>query len=185
MYLHYRGTELITKSSRSDEANAKLWLEDKKKVFNKWEDGDILIIARQPLRYPKILGNTLVEMTREEVCATGDLSILEIGEVYQDGKIIIKEKPNGIDIQWEYPDWVEKATDLDKVQKQYIEYWALNNPLDFETMEQQGVLEDYKTFMKENKEYLELAKARTVLSEIPVPSEKLQDFFNKNQMINF
>ena len=80
-------------------------------IFPDWQQGDILVIADSPLKHPKLQGNTLVEMTREEVCETGDLSVLDIGEVYQEGAIIKKEKPKGVKIEWEYPNWVEKATE--------------------------------------------------------------------------
>lgn len=80
-------------------------------IFPDWQQGDILVIADSPLKHPKLQGNTLVEMTREEVCESGDLSVLVEGEVYQDGVIIKKEKPKGVKIEWEYPNWVEKATE--------------------------------------------------------------------------
>lgn len=80
-------------------------------IFPDWQQGDILVIADSPLKHPKLQGNTLVEMTREEVCESGDLSVLVEGEVYQDGVIIKKEKPNGVKIEWIYPDYVETATE--------------------------------------------------------------------------
>lgn len=61
--------------------------------------------------YPIWDNKKIREMTKEERCSTGDLSVLEPGEVYQDGVIIKKEKPQGVKIEWEYPDWVEKATE--------------------------------------------------------------------------
>lgn len=124
MYLHYRNLKLIGQSGRPDEDNQDILdgvydfteeplskEERMKKIFSSWQQGDILVIADQPLKHPKKQGDTLVEMTREEVCESGDLSILELGEVYQDGTIIKKEKPNGVKIEWEYPNWVEKATE--------------------------------------------------------------------------
>ena len=65
-------------------------------IFPDWQEGDILIVAQQPLRYPKLSEDrqTLVEMTKEEICATGDLNILREGEKWEDGKIITVEKPN-------------------------------------------------------------------------------------------
>ena len=80
-------------------------------IFPQWQQGDILVIADSPLKYPKLQGDTLVEMTREEVCETGDLSVLDIGEVYQERAIIKKEKPNGVKIEWIYPNWIETASD--------------------------------------------------------------------------
>lgn len=134
MYIHYRGTKLITKSGRPDEVNEAILMGDyldktptytedgqeipfvmptrdemiKQFILPQWQQGDILVIADQPLKYPKLQGDTLVEMTREEVCERGDLSVLEIGEVYQDGTIIKKEPSDDLfKPKWEYPNWVE------------------------------------------------------------------------------
>lgn len=124
MHLQYRDLKLIQASGRPDQDNKDIlngiydnsetpltYKERMAKIFSDWRNGDILVIADQPLKHPKKQGDTLVEMTREEVCATGDLSALTDGEVYQDGTIIKKEKPKGVDIQWEYPNWVDKATE--------------------------------------------------------------------------
>lgn len=101
MHLQYRNLKLIEKSGRPDKDNEDILSgvydgfektltrdERLKLMFSDWQEGDILVIADQPLKHPKLSGDTLVEMTREEVCATGDLSILDVGEVYQDGQII-------------------------------------------------------------------------------------------------
>lgn len=134
MYIHYRGTKLITKSGRPDEVNEAILMGDyldktptytedgqeipfvmptrdemiKQFILPQWQQGDILVIADQPLKYPKLQGNTLVEMTRDEVCETGDLSVLVEGEVFEDG-VIIKKEPNDdlFKPKWEYPNWVE------------------------------------------------------------------------------
>lgn len=133
MYLQYRNLKLIQSSGRPDSDNKDI-LDGKydnsetplsheermAKIFSDWRDGDILVIADQPLKHPKLQGDTLVEMTREEVCATGDLSVLDVGEVYQDGVIVKKEKPQGVDIQWEYPNWIEKAPQ-EEVKKAYCD----------------------------------------------------------------
>lgn len=137
MFLQYRDLKLIQTNNRPDEDNEAIlrgdylnktptYTEDgqeipfvmptrdemlKLYIFPEWQVGDILVIANQPLKHPKLQGDTLVEMTREEVCASGDLSVLDVGEVYQDGTIIKKEKPKGVKIEWEYPNWVEKATE--------------------------------------------------------------------------
>lgn len=87
-------------------------------IFPDWQVGDIIVIADSPLKHPKRQGDTLVEMTREEVCATGDLSVLDIGEVYQDGKITKVDVPKGmLKPTWEYPRWVEKATSEELTEK--------------------------------------------------------------------
>lgn len=134
MFFQYRGLKLIQTSGRPDEDNEAIlrgdyldktptYTEDgeeipfemptrdemlKQFIFPDWQQGDILVIADQPLKHPKLSGDTLVEMTREEVCATGDLSVLIDGEVYQDG--VIKTIPIPDELfkpKWEYPNWVE------------------------------------------------------------------------------
>lgn len=102
--------------------------------------------------------------------------------VYHDGNKFV-EVPipdNYIKYHWERPNWIDDTQDIDRVEKQYAEYLVLNNPLDWVKMEEQGVLEDYKTFMKENEAYLERdSKEIITLSNIPQPSEKLTSFFSK------
>lgn len=134
MFLQYRGLKLIANNNRPDEDNEAIlrgdylgktptYTEDgqeipfvmptrdemlKQFIFPEWQQGDILVIADQPLKYPKKQGDTLVEMTREEVCATGDLSVLDVGEVYQDGKIKTMSIPDNLfKPKWEYSNWVE------------------------------------------------------------------------------
>ena len=102
--------------------------------------------------------------------------------VYHDGNKFV-EVPipdNYIKYHWERPNWIDDTQDIDRVEKQYAKYLILNNPLDWSKMEEQGVLEDYKTFMKENEAYLERdSKEIITLSNIPQPSEKLTSFFSK------
>lgn len=57
----------------------------------------------------KITGE-IREATREEICARGNLDILEDGEYFENGIIKTIPKPQGFRIEWEYPKWVEKAT---------------------------------------------------------------------------
>ena len=134
MHLQYRDLKLIQTSGRPDQDNKDIldgkydnseiplsYDERIAKIFSNWQEGDILVIADSPLKHPKKQGDTLVEMTREEVCESGDLSVLDVGEVYQDGTIIKKEKPDGVKIEWIYPNWVETTTqdeiDLDAINK--------------------------------------------------------------------
>lgn len=127
MYIQYRNLKLIKQSGRPDEDNEAILRGDyldkaqedfvmpnqdemMKYIFSDWQKGDILIIADRPLRYPKLQGNTLIEMTREEVCQSGDLSVLSDGEIFENGVIKIIERPQGVKIEWQYPNWVETAT---------------------------------------------------------------------------
>lgn len=119
-----------------------------------------------------------------------DENLLKDGDYLQNGELFTNEydeKLGYLKKTWDKVEhiWYEGATDLEKVKNQYQQYHRLNTPLDFIEMEQQGVLEDYKAFMKENKCYLESAKDKATLNEIPVASEKLQAFFNKSQITNF
>lgn len=121
MYLQYRDLKLIQTNNRTDQDNKDIldgkydnsetplsYEERIAKIFSDWQEGDILVIADQPLKYPKLQGDTLVEMTIEEVCESGDLSVLDVGEVYQDGKIIKKEPSDDLfSPKWEYPNWIE------------------------------------------------------------------------------
>ena len=113
MYLQYRNLKLIEISGRPDEDNKKILNGDylnkslkdfempskdemMKYIFSDWQVGDILVIADSPLKYPKVQGDTLVEMTREEICESGDLSILQDGEIFEGGKIITVPAPENL-----------------------------------------------------------------------------------------
>ena len=66
------------------------------------------------------------------------------------------------------------------VQQTINKYNKLNNVLDCEDMKDVGVFTDYRAYMKELFEYeSKLNKGITVLSDIPVPSERLQAYFNE------
>lgn len=127
MYIQYRRTQLIEKSGRPDNDNEAILRGDyldktsedfimpnrdkmMKHIFSDWQKGDILVIADSPLKYPKLKNGILVEMTREEVCQSGDLSILYDGEIYENGIIKTIERPQGVKIEWQYPQWIEVAT---------------------------------------------------------------------------
>lgn len=113
MYLQYRKNknkyELIQQNNRPDEDNAdilagkydnsevELTREQRLgMIFIDWQEGDILIVAPQPLKYPKLdtEKQTLIEMTREEICTSGDFTVLTDGEKFEDGQIVTVEKPN-------------------------------------------------------------------------------------------
>lgn len=127
MYIQYRNLQLIENSARTDEDNKRILNGDyldksqenfimpskdemMKFIFSDWQVGDILVIADYSLKHPKKQGDTLVEMTREEICESGDLSILIDGEIYENGVIKTIPRPQGIKIEWQYPNWVETAT---------------------------------------------------------------------------
>lgn len=213
MYIHYRGTKLITKSGRPDEVNEVILMGDyldkyptytedgqeipfvmptrdemiKQFIFPDWQQGDILVIADQPLKYPKLQGDTLVEMTRDEVCESGDLSILTDGEVYQDGKITYKAPPEDmLKPKWIYPDWVEQATEdeisLNQIQTMYNEYSSMDMPSVVKEMESQdpAIAEEFLTMLIELRTMAsQISEGMSVLSVLPEPSKELIAFKNK------
>ena len=125
-------------------------------------------------------------MTKLEICQIlGDLSVLNAGEVYKNGTIIDLERPQGLKIEWEYPEWVEKASqieiDTQRVNKQYNEYMQLANTYDTELMKEEGVWENFRTFIDECRVYLtRIKKGVEVRSSIPMPSKNLEKFFENS-----
>lgn len=91
---------------------------------------------------------------------------------------------------WEYPDWIDDATDVDRVQKSLDDYLQLNNYLDGEEMKERGIFEDYKSYVNECKQYLNREKngfmmLMAVSSEMtPKPSSKLEAYFNIKKQSN-
>ena len=165
MYLQYRNLKLIEQSGRPDTDNEAILRGDyldktpqktednqeipfvmpsrdemMKCIFSDWQVGDILVIANSPLRHPKLQGNTLVEMTREEICQGGDLSILIDGEIFEDGVIKAIPKPAGIKIKWEYPNWIEKATKDEQLD--YYKQEILKNTRELLVYEKSGFSND-------------------------------------------
>lgn len=212
MYLHYRELKLIQVNNRPNEDNGMIlrgdyldksltYTEDgqeipfimptrdeilKQFIFPDWQQGDILVIAAQPLKHPKKQGDTLVEMTREEVCESGDLSVLDIGEVYQEGAIIKKEKPQGVKVEWIYPNWIETASDSEiyiyNLKSEYSEYKKIDTPSIIREMEllDSSLVDEYVLMMIELRELIsKYNMGISTISDIPTPSEKLVDFKNK------
>lgn len=86
--------------------------------------------------------------------------------------------------------WEEQATEneinLHSAKEQYKEYVVLDTPLNFEKMEEQGILVEYKTMMNELESIIETLTANIVSKVsgfsavvIPKPSKNLIDFKNK------
>lgn len=113
MYLQYRKDEskyeLIQQNNRPDTDNndiiagkydnsiSELSNEERlTMIFDDWQEGDILVVAPEPLKHPKWSDElqTLVEMTKEEVYSSGDLTVLGIGEKFQDGHIVQVPNPS-------------------------------------------------------------------------------------------
>lgn len=180
MYLQYRLVKdkykLIQDNNRPDEDNQSILRGDyldkseenfvmpsrdemMKYIFSDWQIGDILVVANSPLKYPKLQGDTLVEMTRVEVCASGDLSILVDGEYFENGKIIKVEYDESLGYlkkAWDRDAhmWIEGATPEEQLESQYKEYYSLNNPLRVDDMKEQGLYEEWRGMMLEMEQTL-------------------------------
>lgn len=200
MYIQYRNLKLIQISGRPDEDNEAILRGDyldkssedfvmptrdemlRQFIFPDWQQGDILVIADQPLKYPKLSGDTLVEMTREEVCGSGDLSVLEIGEVYQDGKIIKKEPSDDLfKPKWEYPNWVESM--LQEEQEDYHNKFI--DALKAELLEDGFIYNDKtKTSHQQkcrDKDFSYLGNAIASMTDASIPTMKW--YFNNGDML--
>lgn len=186
MYLQYRQNEnnyiLIQQNNRPDEDNSDILSgkydnsetelnkeERLSKIFSDWQEGDILVIAPQPLKHPKLSedGRTLVEMTREEICATGDLSVLGDGEKFQDGHIVQVPNPstkylrynwNRNTFEWELATTKEGLMNLRK--EKILKYAELKKEIETleefaEEFESDGTIELLKLQMQELKENID------------------------------
>lgn len=204
MYIQYRDLKLIQCSSRPDKDNEAILRGDyldksqenfvmpgrdemMKYIFSDWQVGDILVIADSPLKHPKLQGDTLVEMTREGICQSGDLSILVDGEYFEDGKIIkVEYNPElgYLKPVWyrELKQWLDGATDLEKVQAQISEYSELDTPSTLKEMGTELANEciDMLISLRNLAYSLEspktMRRARRSVIEIPQPSEQLKVF---------
>lgn len=114
-------------------------------IFSDWKVGDILVIANAPLQHPKRQGDTLVEMTREEICQTGDLSVLTDGEYFENEKIIkieYNQKFGYLRPTWdkELKQWIEKATKDEQLE--YYKQEILKNTRELLVFEKSGFSND-------------------------------------------
>lgn len=109
--------------------------------------------------------------------------LLPDGVWHNGSEFIIEPIPDYISYKWDRPShsYIDTTTDLQRVEKEYNEYMQLTNTYDTELMQQEGVWADFKTFIQECRSYIQRAKKEvTILSGIPLPSEKLKDFFDHN-----
>lgn len=86
---------------------------------------------------------------------------------------------------WEYPDWIDDTTDVDRVEKSLNEYLQLNNYLDGEEMKEKGIFEDYKSYINELKIFIKSHRGAVLdlglhdkFTVIPQPSVALMNFYN-------
>ncbi len=121
--------------------------------------------------------------------------LLKDGEYVENGEIKSVHRPEEMfKPVWnkELHIWEESASEneikLYKAQEQFKEYKSLDTPLSFELMEEQGVLFEYKTMMKDLCKVIDTLESPVLLKvedrevkviELPVPSEALVEFKNK------
>lgn len=195
MYIQYRDLKLIQISGRPDQDNKDIldgkydnsetplsYKERMAKIFSDWIEGDILVIADSPLKHPKLQGDTIVEMTREEICESGDLSVLNIGEVYQDG--VIKTIPIPDELfkpKWEYPNWVESMS----LQEQEEYHNRLIDTLKAELLKDGFIYPDKKGAPHQqkcrDKDLSYLGNAIASMEDAKIPTMKW--YFNNGDMV--
>lgn len=116
-----------------------------------------------------LLQDLVIFQQKKEQKIIGDIKI--IGNVYATGEILQQVKEEKLN------------NDTEKVKAELNNYLKLNTPLDFEEMEIVGVLEDYRTYVKEAKIYLSENKvmlmANTIQEIIPEPSQQLQRYYKE------
>ena len=129
---------------------------------------------------------TVREMTREEICESGDLSVLNDGEVWEDNEIKVIPRPDGLKIEWIYPNWLETATDseiyIDTLKKEYIEYKEIDTPSILREMEltDTSIVDEYILMMIKLRELIsKYNMGISTISDIPTPSKALVDFKNR------
>lgn len=139
MYQHYRRKEkieLISISGRDDEVNKKIldggYIKGKrneliKLIFSDWigDENDYLYIGDNVLQYPIFDNGTLREKSLYEryvddeytlglrdVILNETIYTLSDGQYVEDEEIKIKDKPEGVQIEWDWEtkEWVEKGT---------------------------------------------------------------------------
>lgn len=119
-----------------------------------------------------LLQDLVIFQQKKEQKIIGDIKI--IGNIYATGEILQQVSEEEI-----------LLNDAQKVKAELNNYLKLNTPLDFEEMEIVGVLEDYKTYVKEAKVYLNENKivlmASTIQEIIPEPSLKLQQYYKERK----
>lgn len=139
MYQHYRRKEkieLISISGRDDEVNKKIldggYIKGEKNdliklIFSDWigDENDYLYIGDNVLQYPIFDNGVLREKSLYERYVDGEYTLglrdvilnetiytLSDGQYVEDGKIKTKDRPEGVQIEWDWEtkEWIEKGT---------------------------------------------------------------------------
>lgn len=149
------------------------------------------IVTDKLLCNPIIDPNTkeVREATREELCELGNLNILDVGEVYQGGKIIYKAPPEDMfKPKWEYPNWIETATqdeiDSDAINKMYNEYKFMDTSSFVKEMELQdpALAEEFLTMLIQLRTMADtIQQGMRAMLVLPKPSDELTAFKNKRK----
>lgn len=86
--------------------------------------------------------NSVVRLrTREEtIIEDNRLDLLEPGEVFENGVIKTIPRPQGFRIEWEYPNWVEKATKNEQLE--YLKQEILRNTRELMVYKESGFSND-------------------------------------------
>lgn len=160
--------------------------------FESW-NSETMIATDVYIAYPILDNKQIREKTiLEKLKLDNKLELLLPGEVFEDGVIKTIPKPTGVKIEWEYPNWIETATDLDTINAQYAEYEPLDRPSVLEEMGTELATE-VKTMLiqlREMKYQITQAsksrRSRRSVSavELPKPSESLIQFKDRFNMIN-
>ena len=118
-----------------------------------------------------------------------DENLLKDGDYIQDGKLITVEYDEGLGYlkrAWNKQKhvWYEGATDLEKAEDSYRQYMKLNNPIDIKKMTSQGIIDSYWEYIDSLEKYIDNTRAGvSPLGNIPLPNEKLVDFFNNRFIV--
>lgn len=179
-----------------------------KYIFSDWQVGDILVIADSPLKYPKVQGDTLVEMTLYEAYKNGlyelkyneviykdDILVLEQGQ-YVDEKGVLQTVPKiegtRVEWNWETHEWEEKATMLEIVQAQYAEYEGMDTYSTVEEMKRidPAMADEFVNMLIELRQIayglngaIETQAIGYSTLPIPKPSKDLQEYLDMRKII--
>lgn len=142
-------------------------------------------VVREATEYEKYIRGQR-KLNENEIVLKEEIVVLEDGQYLDEEKqeiITVPCPPEYLSSKWhrDTHTWEDLTTDIERVEKQYNEYMQLTNTYDTELMQQEGVWADFKTFIQECRNYIQRTKkGSTILSGIPLPSEKLKNFFNNN-----
>ncbi|MGY0393961.1 hypothetical protein [Fusobacterium sp. SYSU M8A802] len=158
-----------------------------KSCYPEWNE-EYMICSKSKLLNPIFKDDTIRDMTREEICNTGDLSVLFDGEYFEAGKIIkieYNEELGYLRPTWnkDLHQWLDGATDLEKVQAQINEYSELDTPSTLKEMGTELANECMEMLIQLRNMAYTLGNPATIedrdLPIFPKPSEKLKAFKEK------